>query len=61
MKLRRLFKLPGYINLYHLFMFWSGRGTRSIMAAHYRMTIFKDNLALLRLRAEWIPPDYQEI
>jgi hypothetical protein len=40
-------------------MFWSGRRIRSIMAAHYRITIYKNNLALLR--AEGIPPDYQEI
>jgi hypothetical protein len=29
------------------------------MAAHYRITIYKNKLALLR--AEGIPPDYQEI
>jgi hypothetical protein len=34
-------------------MFWSGRRTRSIMAAHYRITIYKNKLALLR--AEAIP------
>jgi hypothetical protein len=29
-------------------MFWSGRRSTSIMAAHYRITIYKDNFALLR-------------
>jgi hypothetical protein len=40
-------------------MFWSGHRARSIMDAHYRITIYKDNLALLR--AEAIPLDFQEI
>jgi hypothetical protein len=42
-----------------IYVFWSGRRTRSIMAAHYRITIYKNNFALLR--SEGIPLDYQEI